>query len=221
MAGWTLVPCLVQLRSEFNAIAPGRDKASDGSIGDTAHSATVSDHNPAPDGQVHAIDVDVDLRCGVTMEDVVQFLLARCRSGDEKRLKYVIYNRRIWSASSGWVQKAYTGANAHDHHAHFSASYTPAHEASTAPWHLTDLIEGDDMLIKQGDSGEDVRFWQQILVDVGYPVEIDGDYGPKTAAAIAKFRTDRNATTQYAYLTGWTAYAMLREMIDRRVAPSA
>lgn len=218
----TLVPCLRQLRSEFDAVGPGRDKASDGWIADAAHvKAGTSDHIADGRGLVHAIDVDVDLRCGVTMEDVVQFLLRRCRSGDEKRLKYVIYNRRIWEASNGWRLRTYTGANAHDHHAHFSASYTPAHEASTAPWHLTDLIEGDDMLIKQGDSGEDVRFWQQILVDVGYsPGEIDGDYGPKMAAAIQKFRTDRNAPRAYAYLTGWTAYAMLREMIDRRV-PSA
>ena len=46
MASWILVPCLVSLRSEFNKLAPGRDKASDGSIGDTAHQQESSDHNP-------------------------------------------------------------------------------------------------------------------------------------------------------------------------------
>jgi hypothetical protein len=69
----------------------------------------------------------------------VQFLLGRCRSGAERRLRYIIYNRRIWSASSGWVQKRYTGASAHTEHAHFSASYTSSLEASTASWHLEDI----------------------------------------------------------------------------------
>nr|WP_221381283.1 hypothetical protein [Actinoplanes polyasparticus] len=151
MASWILVPCLVKLRSEFNAIAPSRDKASDGSVGDAAHQDSQSDHNPDETGnvpirdadrvnEVHAIDVDVNLRVpGLSMEKVVQFLLTRCRSGAEKRLRYIIYNRRIWSASNSWRQQNYTGSNPHDHHAHFSSSYTSAHEASTASWHLEDV----------------------------------------------------------------------------------
>jgi hypothetical protein len=151
MAGWILVPCLVRLRSEFNQIAPRRDKTSDGSIGDTAHQASQSDHNddevgnvPIRDAdrihEVHAIDVDVDLRePGLTMETVVQFLLKRCRSGAEKRLRYIIFNRRIWEQSNGWRQRPYTGPNPHDHHAHFSSSYTTSHEASMASWHLEDI----------------------------------------------------------------------------------
>jgi hypothetical protein len=152
MATWILVPCLGQLRTEFNRIAPNRDKTTDGSIGDAAHQDSVSDHNPDETGavpirdadsvnEVHAIDVDIDLRVpGLTMEGVVQFILKRCRSGAEKRLRYIIYNRRIWSASSDWVQQSYSGANAHSAHAHFSASYDTAREASTASWHLEDLV---------------------------------------------------------------------------------
>jgi len=151
MATWILVPCLVRLRSEFNVIAPDRDRTSDGTIGDAAHQASESDHNddeignvPIHDAdrthEVHAIDIDVDLRVpGLTMEKVVQHLLTRCRSGAEKRLRYIIYNRRIWSASSGWRQQRYTGANAHDHHAHFSSSYATTLEASKASWHLEDV----------------------------------------------------------------------------------
>lgn len=151
MTAPTLIPCLVQLRAEFNEIAPARDKASDGWIGDTAHQHEVSDHNPDETGsvpirdadhinEVHAVDVDNDLReSDLTMEKVVRFLLARCRSGAEKRLRYIIYRERIWSASSGWVQKTYTGASPHTEHAHFSASYTTALEASVASWHLGDI----------------------------------------------------------------------------------
>lgn len=148
---WELIASLKQLQAEFNKIAPSRDKASDGTIGDTAHASSSSDHNadevgnvPIRDAdkknEVHAIDVDRDLReSDLTMERVVQFLLSRCRSGVERRLRYIIFNRRIWSASSGWVQKSYDGANPHDKHAHFSGSYDSAREASAASWHLEDI----------------------------------------------------------------------------------
>jgi hypothetical protein len=151
MAGWILVSCLKELFAEFDRIAPNRDHASDGSIGDTAHQHEVSDHNPDETGpvpihdadhtnEVHAIDVDSDLRePGVSMETVVQFLLARCRSGAEKRLRYVIFNRRIWEASTGWRQRPYTGPSPHTEHAHFSASYDKAKEADPASWHLEDI----------------------------------------------------------------------------------
>jgi len=151
MTDWILIPCLKALFAEFDRIAPSRDRASDGSIGDTVHQNEVSDHNADETGsvpihdadhvnEVHAIDVDNNLReSDLTMERVVQFLLARCRSGAEKRLRYIIYNRRIWSASSGWVQKTYTGPSPHTEHAHFSASYETLLEASTASWHLEDI----------------------------------------------------------------------------------
>lgn len=155
MADWILVPCLVALRTEFNRLAPDRDKTTDGSVGDAAHADSLSDHNPDETGhvpihdadkvnEVHAIDVDRDLRLtDMTMEKVVQFLLNRCRSGQERRLRYVIYDRRIWKASNSWRQEAYSGSNAHTAHAHFSASYETKHEASTAPWGVEGLA--DDM----------------------------------------------------------------------------
>jgi hypothetical protein len=151
MASWILIACAKSLFAEFDEIAPGRDHASDGSIGDAAHQQEVSDHNPDETGsvpihdadhinEVHAIDVDSDLRTpGLTMEAVVQFMLGRCRSGAEKRLRYIIYNRRIWEADNSWKQRAYTGASAHTEHAHFSFSYTTSLEASTASWHLEDI----------------------------------------------------------------------------------
>ncbi|BAL86491.1 hypothetical protein AMIS_12710 [Actinoplanes missouriensis 431] len=151
MAQWVLVPSLVRLRADLNAIAPGRDRASDGTIGDRAHQASVSDHNddevgrvPIRDAdrkhEVHAFDADDDLRTpNLTMEMVVQHILRRCRSGAEKRLRYIIYNRRIWEASNSWRQRAYTGASPHTEHAHFSASYETRHEADTSSWRLEDI----------------------------------------------------------------------------------
>lgn len=160
MASWTLVPCLVALREEFNALSPKRDKTSDGAIGDTAHSSSSSDHNPDETGttptedadsinEVHAIDVDNTgpWPDGVTMERCVQEIVSRHRSGADNRLQNVIYNRRIWSRSWGWTQSAYNGANPHDHHAHFSSRYSTAQENDVSPWGIRDL--GEDMTPEQ------------------------------------------------------------------------
>ncbi|BCJ55119.1 hypothetical protein Asp14428_65940 [Actinoplanes sp. NBRC 14428] len=154
MASWILVPCLVSLRDEFNRLAPGRDKSSDGSIGDTSHSASSSDHNPDETGntpyedsdntnEVHAIDVDAGLRkSGWTMTKCVEIIVTRHREGRDNRLQNVIYNRRIWSRSWGWTAREYTGASAHTEHAHFSARYTTAQERDTRAW---GLLEADDV----------------------------------------------------------------------------
>lgn len=160
MSDWILIACLKALFAEFDRIAPGRAHASDGAIGDTAHQHEVSDHNPDETGsvpihdadhvnEVHAVDVDSDLNePGLSMEIVVQFLLDRCRSGAERRLRYIIYNRRIWEASNGWRQRAYTGSSPHTEHAHFSASYDTAREADDSPWGLEDLVVSEDDINK-------------------------------------------------------------------------
>lgn len=175
-AAWELVPCLAALRAELNELAPARDHASDGSIGDAAHSSS-SDHTPDEvsdalrgrdadsRNEVHAVDLDSDLRTpGLSMEMVVQHLLGRCRTGAEKRLRYVIFNRRIWSASDSWRERTYTGPSPHDHHAHFSASYESAREADTSPWHLEDipvaLTDADKAFIRD-QIREEVRASEQ------------------------------------------------------------
>lgn len=83
--------------------------------------------------------------------------------------------------------------------------------------------EGEDgMMIREGDTGEEVRFWQNSLSDLGYTVgDIDGDYGPKLAAAIAKFRTDHGATSQFAYTTGWTGWLLIRELAKKYAGKGA
>lgn len=149
MAAAVLVPCGVRLRSDFNALSPDRDKASDGWIGDTAHQREVSDHNPDETGsvpihdtdkvnEVHAVDVDAGLIV-VSMWVVVDFLVGRCRAGAETRLRYIIWDHIIWEASNGWRSRPYTGKSPHTEHAHFSFSYDTAREALTASWHLEDI----------------------------------------------------------------------------------
>lgn len=137
-----LVPCLVQLRTELNELNPDRDRTSDGWLGDIPHQRRVSDHNddevgavPIHDAdrkhEVHALDVDAD---GLPIGDIVAGIVARCRAGKENRLRYVIWERQIWEASNGWRARAYTLADPHTGHAHFSASYDTIREADTRPW---------------------------------------------------------------------------------------
>lgn len=150
---WVLVPSLVALRAEFDQLRPHRDRRSDGTIGDQAHADRSSDHNPDETGrtpfddaddlnEVHALDVDADLdpdRPDLMERVVSDVLLPRLRAGAETRLQNIIYNRRIWSRSSGWVQKPYSGASPHTGHAHFSARYTTAQEIDTRPYGLATL----------------------------------------------------------------------------------
>lgn len=192
-ASWQLIPCLRRLFMDFNAAAPGRDKASDGSIGDTAHQQETSDHNPDETGsvpihdadlvnEVHAIDVDDDLRTpGLTMEMCVQHILGRCRSGAEKRLRYIIYSRRIWDYRSGWVQKAYTGPSPHTEHAHFSASYDTAHEANTASW---DLEELNPMAIETADIAKIAAATRDLI----FATEVEDSADPATPNRKLTFR---------------------------------
>jgi hypothetical protein len=140
MNDWYEVPCGLQLFSEFDAIAPHRDHASDGTIGDTAHQNEHSDHNPDSEGAVRANDVDNNLyEPGLDFETVVQFILNRCRSGAEKRITYIIYYRRIWAQDDGWKQRTYTGSSQHTEHAHFSFSHNDRLANSTASFHLEEI----------------------------------------------------------------------------------
>ena len=77
----TLAAAGVTLRNQINEAFPGRDKASDGWIGDAAHQARVSDHNPDRRGIVHAIDVDEDLAKKVDARELADELVELARTG--------------------------------------------------------------------------------------------------------------------------------------------
>lgn len=188
-----LVPCLALLRATFDDLFPDRDHASDGWIGDAAHRQETSDHNPDSRGLVHAIDVDDDLGEGADMQAFVDFLVGRCRSGAEKRLIYVIYNRRIASATHEWAWRTYTGESPHTEHAHFSAGSTPGRENDTTSWHLEEvpvaLTAADKTWFRStiveainGSLGDVVPRWS----DDGGPVATD-DPNPTMTPASALF----------------------------------
>jgi hypothetical protein len=110
-----------QLRSEINTKYTNRDKRSDGWIGDTAHNARKSDHNPDKQGWVRAIDIDSDLVKGSSKESwlLAEQIKTIALKGD-KRISYVIHQHRIASPRQNWAWRVYKGANPHVSHIHIS-----------------------------------------------------------------------------------------------------
>lgn len=134
-----LSPALAKLRAEVDAMSPDRSRVSDGWIGDPAHQSRPSDHNPEADGSVDAIDITHDPAHGVDCN-----LLAD-QVKDDRRVSYVIWNRRIWNPSISRTWRAYSGSNPHDKHMHVSV--TDAGQNDTSGW----LEEVDEL------SAQDVK----------------------------------------------------------------
>ena len=174
MAEWRLAKGLIKLREQINQRWPQRSKLSDGSIGDTAHSARVSDHNPS-NGIVHAIDITHDPEHGVDGG-----LLAQALTTDP-RIKYVIFAGRIYKARTGqW--EAYHGPNRHDHHVHVSITDAGADDERT--WALdTNIPPQSYPVLKRGARGLAVRVLQEKL-----NVTTDGIFGPATEAKVQLFQ---------------------------------
>ena len=145
MAGWYLAPSLVKKREQINAAYPGRDKSTDGAIGDAAHNARKSDHNAdwnsRPPGIVRALDIDKDLLGKGTGPEVMQALVERIIT--DHRVAYVIYRRRIWRNPAvyrrgGWHDYTPSGKTGWfyplDEHGHVSIRHGEQFENDTSPW---------------------------------------------------------------------------------------
>jgi len=109
----------VQLREQIDDWFPDRDRKSDGWVGDSRHSARVSDHNPDINGCVRAIDIDADLG---TQKGLSLYLADQLRDHAEtdKRISYIIHKGKIASPKANWKWRDYQGINKHDHHIHIS-----------------------------------------------------------------------------------------------------
>ncbi len=135
MGGWRVAGSIEQLISEVHAISP---QTVCYTIGDEAHQATDSDHNPNDAGVVCAVDImeGFNLDLGAVAEQI--------RQRHNPDLKYVIYNRRIASATSNppWSWRTYTGTNLHTDHVHTSVGVGPDGQSvqpydDRTPWQIT------------------------------------------------------------------------------------
>lgn len=153
-SGWKLAPALVTLMREVDGKWPNRSKASDGSIGDTAHSERTSDHNPRG-GYVRAVDITTS---GIDRPTLIAAAIA------DPRTKYIISQGRIWKnpllyKNGGWQK--YTGSNPHDKHTHISVSDAGTLGTATwfpAPTPATPNVEGlakmATLIIQTGGAGD-------------------------------------------------------------------
>lgn len=134
MSSYRIARSLATLRDQVDAAHPGRSKKSDGWIGDTAHAATKSEHNPDANGVVRALDITDDPAHGLSAEWLAEVL----RASHDPRILYIISNRRIASSypaggQKPWTWRPYTGINAHKSHVHVSVVEGKAAD-STKAW---------------------------------------------------------------------------------------
>ncbi|MFV0388390.1 MAG: hypothetical protein ACK5NT_06520 [Pyrinomonadaceae bacterium] len=135
---WRLAESLKTLREQINAAYPHRNRASDGSIGDSQHASRNSDHNPwvrDRKGQpiVTAIDVTHDPRNGVDCVQLAKELVA----ARDPRIKYIIWNRQICSSVvSPWRWRPYKGSNPHTKHLHISVNSSQGLYDKSDDWKL-------------------------------------------------------------------------------------
>lgn len=171
-----LAGSLDRLFDEVDAVWPARSKASDGWIGDRAHAARKSEHNPDGRGVVHAIDITT---AGIDKARVLKALISH------PAVWYVINDGRIWSRTYGWKARRYTGANPHAHHIHVSLRLALDAEAWAGKW-LGVARRPAVRDLRRGMSGADVAKWQRAL-----GVTADGQFGERTAAAVNALKRSR------------------------------
>lgn len=178
---WRLARSLTTLFAQVNAAGPGRDKSWDGSIGDEAHSARKTDHNPDSRGIVHAVDItDDDTAPGFDATALADSIIA----SRDRRVKYMIHRGRIISGNGGpspWVWRQYTGPNGHFSHLHVSV--TNAGEDDTRSWAMPDGT------LRLGSAGPAVTAMQKRLNMFGAGLAVDGDYGQATEAVVKLIQT--------------------------------
>lgn len=194
---WHLAPALVQLRAEVNARWPKRSKRSDGTIGDAAHSARRSDHNPNARRSVNAIDITAS---GI---DTGALIAAAKR---HPSVRYIIHNNLILNRDIGnFRPRRYNGKNPHKTHVHISIYQTKVAEQRRQSWGIAKAkapaagggtsTGGTYKTVEYGDllrlhtKGAPVREWQRTAL--GYTGKAaDGYFGPKTESDTKRFQRE-------------------------------
>lgn len=200
---WRLARSLATLLAEVNQRWPERDRSSDGTIGDPAHAARTSDHNPNAAGVVRAADFDSSGGVGRTVADHVRSLGARGIHPALGHGAYVIFDRRIASADRAWTWREYSGSNPHTTHVHVSVSSNAAgYDSSTGwglvatrtpwplpSWHSFGRNGRNRVTLHDGRDLADRQHIRRIQTHLG--VAADGLYGPATATAVMDWQRRR------------------------------
>ena len=196
---WRLARSLEKLREQINAAHPDRSKVSDGSIGDVAHSARKSDHNPNSAGVVTAIDITHDPDKGVDGHTLSRQL------AQDSRTKYVIFAGEIYRTYKpelGWAK--YTGTNRHDKHVHISVLGDKYDDA--ALWGFGAFPKSfKRSTLRFGDTGSAVAELQKAL-----GVRADASFGSDTLRVVKEFQRDNGLSPDG--VAGQATWGKLREL---------
>lgn len=208
-------PALLVLLDEANKEHPGRDKSSDGWVGDTSHKASGrpenggSKHNPNARGAVDARDFDNSAL------DKARFVAAAIQHPSTRN---IIYDRKIRSKGyPGGLSRvyAYHGPNPHDKHIHVDIEMTVGQENDRRAWGYYRGVKTVPVIAVpvSGKPGKKTpkggmtrmpvlrrnpaytlsatRTLQRALVRLGFGVGdagVDGRFGTATFAAVRKFQ---------------------------------
>lgn len=132
-------PACQAVLTQANELVPHRRTTSDGICASPKHTAVNpgSDHEPHiilnGKGYATAVDLSDDKAGGMDADAWAEHL----RTTRDRRVKYVICNRRMFSSYPArgypaWAWRPYTGTNPHETHTHLSI--LPAGVFDTAPW---------------------------------------------------------------------------------------
>jgi len=117
-------PAAIAVLRQATALWPKRKKLSDGLLPSSAHLAASpnSDHNTGL-----AVDLTHDPENGVDCAVIFENLK------EDKRVKYLIFNKKIWSREKKRLgNRPYGGSNPHTKHLHISIE--PDMGSDTSPW---------------------------------------------------------------------------------------
>lgn len=193
---WHLAPALAQLRAEVNARWPKRSKRSDGTIGDPAHQARRSDHNPNARRSVNAIDITAS---GI---DTGALIAAAKR---HPSVRYIIHNRRIMNRDIGNFKARRYRGNPHTAHVHISIYQSRTAEQRRQSWGIATAKAPTGggrtssgktyrkvkygQLLRLHTKGAPVREWQRTAL--GYKgAKADGYFGPDTERDTKRFQRE-------------------------------
>jgi hypothetical protein len=202
VAAWYLNTFLTSWRAAVNKQFPKRTKLSDGTIGDTAHQQTSSQHNPDADGSVDAWDCDLNLLgssnpLGSPAEVAdMHKLIAEFQRQPQAQLW--IFQRHIANRDiDNWKVRPYSGPSPHDHHCHFQSKSTKEKQPYTG--NLDKVFTAvnakpaaanlGSRVLKKGMTGADVAYLQRWL-----GLDDDGVFGPATEAKVKAYQKMRGVT---------------------------
>lgn len=184
MTAWHVDAGLNVLIGQVKTLHPGIVV---GTIGDPAHRARKSDHNPEADGSVDAADFMVGPHFStLDCENLVTALTVH----SDHRILYIIWMRHIWYPNGkGW--RPYHGTDPHTGHAHLSVN--DKFPGDLREWNL-DMhkaslmwipISGKLPILHEGDRDSDYDGYNLIARLQGIKgIKQDGVWGPATSKAL-------------------------------------